>query len=79
MATKPVATVTIPMRVPTGFHTLFVPQSELDTQDHAIQAPVWDTPGHDSSGNGACGGGSGIGGESAETAAYRSTLLTGHA
>ena len=44
MSNTPVATVELPYRVPSGFHGLFVPQAELDTQDRDLKAPHWDAP-----------------------------------
>ena len=44
MINTPVATVELPYRVPSGFHGLFVPQAELDTQDRDLKAPHWDAP-----------------------------------
>ena len=44
MSSSPVATVELPYRVPSGFHGLFVPQAELDTQDRDLKAPHWDAP-----------------------------------
>ena len=71
------ATVTIPVRVPTGFHCLFVPQAELDTQDAKLQAPVWESAaGGKSAGDKRA---SACDGESLDTAAYRRRVLTGSA
>jgi Retinal pigment epithelial membrane protein len=44
MAWPPIATVKLSVRVPSGFHGLWVPQSELDTQDTTLKAPDWDAP-----------------------------------
>jgi hypothetical protein len=41
MLPTPLATVHLPVRVPSGFHGLFVPQEQLDSQDSTISAPNW--------------------------------------
>jgi Retinal pigment epithelial membrane protein len=46
MSPTPVARIKLPFRVPSGFHGLFVPHSDLDTQDTDLQAPDWDAPYH---------------------------------